>query len=87
MVEKALEKLEVKGIKGPKEIAMAGAVAEVLKDFCRQDEEFAQAVAQGGSFQECMTAVAKGVGQYISDIDAYKKPCGFSFPVRISKYR
>ena len=80
MLEKALEKLDPKGINGQKEKVMAGPVAEVLKDFCRQDEEFAQAVAQGGSFKDCMTAVAKGVGGHISDLDAYKRAVRFFFP-------
>ncbi len=79
----ALAKLsadQVKAIKGNKEKAMAGPVAEALRSFCKQDAEFAQAVAQGGSFAECMTAVAKNVGNYISDIDAYKKAVAFFFP-------
>ena len=59
---------------------MAPAVKEALLDFCRQDEEFAQAVAQGGSFQDCMAAVAKGVGNSISDLDAYKRAVSFYFP-------
>ena len=41
--------------------AMAPAVKEALLSFCEQDAEFAQAVAQGGSFKDCMDAVAKGV--------------------------
>lgn len=79
----ALAKLsadQVKAIKGSKEKAMAAPVAEALRSFCRQDAEFAQAVEQGGSLAECMTAVAKGVGSYISDIDAYKKAVAFFFP-------
>lgn len=79
----ALEKLgdkQVKAVNGSKERVMAGPVAEALRSFCRQDAEFAQAVAQGGSFAECMAAVAKGVGQSISDVDAYKKAVGFFFP-------
>ena len=71
---------QVKAIKGSKEKAMAAPVAEALRSFCRQDAEFAQAVEQGGSLAECMTAVAKGVGSYISDIDAYKKAVAFFFP-------
>ena len=59
--------------------AMAPAVKEALLSFCRQDEEFAQAVAQGGSFKDCMDAVARGVGGSISDLDAYKKAVGFYF--------
>lgn len=79
----ALEKLgdkQVKAVSGNKERVMAGPVAEALRSFCRQDAEFAQAVDQGGSFAECMKAVAKGVGQSISDVDAFKKAVGFYFP-------
>lgn len=79
----ALKKLgaaAVKNIKGSKEKAMAGPVAEALRSFCRQDAEFAQAVVQGGSFADCMTAVAKNVGSSISDLDAYKKAVSFYFP-------
>ena len=67
-------------VSGQKEKAMSGPVAAQLLSFCDQDEEFAQAVAQGGNFADCMKAVAKGVGNYISDIDAYKKAVQFYFP-------
>lgn len=79
---KALEKLEKEkgAVTGQKETAMKGAVLETIKDFCRQDAEFAQAVVQGGTFKDCMTAVAKGVGNSISDLDAYKKAVQFYFP-------
>ena len=53
-------KAEYSQVKGQKEQAMRSAVRDVLLEFCRQDEEFAQAVVQGGSFAACMTAVAKG---------------------------
>ncbi len=80
-LSEALAKLsDSKGVKGQKEKAMAPLVAQQLKSFCRQDAEFAQAVVQGGSFAECMSAVAKGVGQSISDLEAYKKAVGFYFP-------
>lgn len=79
----ALDKLDdeqVKAVKGQKEHAMAGAVAGALRSFCRQSAEFSKAVANGGSFADCMAAVAKGVGQSISDVDAYKKAVGFYLP-------
>lgn len=61
--------------------AMKGAVKAKLLDFCRQDEEFAQAVAQGGSFAECMAAVAKGVkGNSIEDLKAYELAVAHYFP-------
>lgn len=78
----AVEKLnDEKGkVSGNKEKAMAGAVFGAIKDFCLQDEEFAQAVVQGGSFADCMKKVADGVGSSISDLDAYKKAVQFYFP-------
>lgn len=59
--------------------AMKGAVREALLEFCRQDGEFAQAVAQGGSFKDCMAAVAKGVKGSISDLEAYRRAAAFYF--------
>lgn len=61
--------------------AMKGAVKEALLDFCRQEEEFAQAVVQGGSFKDCMAAVCKMIkNQSISDLEAYKAAVEFYFP-------
>lgn len=61
--------------------AMKGEVHKALLDFCRQDKEFAQAVAQGGSFTDCMKAVGKCVkGNSISDIQAYGAAVKFYFP-------
>lgn len=37
---------------------MKDAVCDALDGFCRQDGEFAQAVVQGGTFEDCMKAVA-----------------------------
>lgn len=60
--------------------AMKEAVCEALDGFCRQDAEFAQAVAQGGTFEECMKAVAKGCGSAISDLEAFRRAVQFYFP-------
>lgn len=60
--------------------AMKKAVMDALTTFAEQDEEFAQAIAQGGSFTDCMKAVAKGVGASISDLEAYQKAVEFYFP-------
>lgn len=60
---------------------MKDAVCDALVEFCRQDEEFAQAVVQGGSFTDCMTAVGKKVrGDGISDMEAYGEAVRFYFP-------
>ena len=77
-LDQALNKL-AETVSGQKENAMAPSVREALTDFCRQDTEFAQAVAQGGSFKDCMAAVAKGVGGSISDLEAYRKAVHFYF--------
>ena len=59
--------------------AMAGPIRDAMLNFAHQNEEFAQAIAQGGDFSACMAAVAKGVGSSISDIDAYRKAVKFYF--------
>ena len=71
---------EKEDVKGQKETVMKKAVLSAVKDFCMQDEEFAQAVVQGGTFAECMKKVAAGIGNAISDLDAYKKAVQFYFP-------
>lgn len=71
---------EQKAVSGARVQAMAPAVLEVLKSFCLQDQEFAQAVAQGGTFSACMRAVVAGVGSSISDLEAYEKAVRFYFP-------
>lgn len=81
-LQAALERLkkEAGAVSGQKEKAMAGAVRKALENFCRQEPEFAQAIVQGGSFQDCMSAVAKGVGNSISDSEAFAKAARFYFP-------
>ena len=70
----------VKEVKGQKETAMKESVKTALLDFCRQDAEFAQAVVQGGTFSECMNAVANGCGNAISDLEAFRRAVRFYFP-------
>lgn len=61
--------------------AMKGSVHDAIAEFCRQDGEFAQAVAQGGSFEDCMKAVGKCVhGNSISDAEAWGAAVRFYFP-------
>lgn len=60
---------------------MKQGVHDALTEFCRQDEEFAQAVVQGGTLEECMNAVVKCVkGSGISDMEAYGAAVRFYFP-------
>ena len=81
--QEAREKLQREANAGKfnsKENAMKTAVVEALTEFAEQSEKFAEAIAHGGSFEECMKAVAKGVGSSISDLDAYKKAVKFYMP-------
>lgn len=78
--EQAREKLAKDKITGSKAAAMAPAVKNALLNFAEQDEEFAQAIVQGGSFAACMADVARGVGQSISDLEAFGKAAAFYFP-------
>lgn len=71
---------EFAAVSGQKEGAMKTAVRDALLSFAKQDEEFAQAIVQGGSFKDCMAAVAKGVGGSISDLEAFEKATRFYFP-------
>lgn len=84
MVDEAIKKLD-EGLKDGKfdryGTDMKEAVHRALVGFCRQDREFAQAVVQGGSFDECMKAVGKAVKNgAISDIDAFTEAVRFYFP-------
>ena len=84
MTEQALKKIEdgLKSLKGDRYVeAMKHYVADALMNFVRQNEEFARAVAQGGSFQDCMAAVKKKItGGSISDLDACRAAAEFYFP-------
>lgn len=78
--EEAAQKLKREagaGKFGRHEAAMKTAVVKALSDFCRQSEVFAEAVAHGGSFEECMKAVARNVSGSISDLEAYKRAVKF----------
>lgn len=83
-LNQALERLDKEFKDGKALNRYAGVMAEPvrkqLEDFCRQDGEFAQAVAHGGTFKDCMAAVTKGVGSALSDVDAYERAVRFYFP-------
>lgn len=82
-VAKAVEKIEggVSSVKDRYGKVVARPVADALISFCRQQGEFAQAVVQSDEgFADCIAHVVKGIGQSLSDIDAYRKAVGFWFP-------
>lgn len=75
---------DVKSIKGKKQTAIAGAVANALKQFCEQEPEFEQAVDQSGkTYGECLDSVVKGIGCSISDLEAYSKAVKFYFSTAV----
>lgn len=82
MYEQAAERLrkEFDKVKGSKAAAMKKAVRDALLSFAKQEEEFAQAIVQGGSFSDCMAQLAAGVGKSISDLEAFEKATRFYFP-------
>jgi len=55
-------------------------LCDVLCDFCRQDAEFAQAVVQGGSFDNCLAVAVYGVQNHTPDVEIYRKAVQFYFP-------
>lgn len=97
-VSKAIEKIEggLSSVKGQKESVVKRPVADALISFCRQQEEFAQAVVQSEkTFADCVAHVVKGCGSALSDIEAYRKAVEFWFPgavvdmvltIRMSEY-
>lgn len=66
--------------------AMKKFICKKLCIFCRQDAEFAQAVAQGGAFSDCMKEVAKGCGSAIEDEEIIRRAVRFYFPGATVKF-
>lgn len=99
MKSQAIAKIdaELKAYKGDRygEV-MKNKIAEVIKSCCNQNEEFAQAVVQGGSFADCMKEVVKQVkGGYVDSDSICPVISHFYFPgsvirdelsVHMSKY-
>lgn len=66
---------------GQKAKVMAKPTLDALISFCEQSEDFAEAVHDcSKTFQDCMANVEKGIGNALSDIDAYKKAVQFYMP-------
>lgn len=82
--ERAKRKLEAERNSGSYDRcagAMKAFICKKLHICCEQDSEFAQAVAQGGTFADCMKAVAKGCdGSSIEDEEAIRRAVRFYFP-------
>lgn len=74
--EKAIEKIqkELKAFTGGnKEKAVSKPVAETLEMFCKQNEEFAQAIYESDkTLSNCCKTIMEKSGNAISDIEVYK---------------
>lgn len=56
-------------------------VANALREFCRQNELFAEAVVKTKrGFSDCVNTIMKGCGNSISDIEVYRRAAKFFFP-------
>lgn len=84
-IKNALDKLDI----GAKEkindkygVVIKTYVHSALAGFCKQDESFAQAVLDGGTFAECVKHCTEGISGNtgISDIDIYRRAVQFYFP-------
>jgi len=85
VIKNALDKLEA----GAKEkitdrygSVIKTYVHSALAGFCKQNESFAQAIIDGGTFAECIKYCTEGIGGNtgISDIDIYRRAVQFYFP-------
>ena len=92
VIKAALDKLDdpkqQQGKSDRKANAVFPSVLKVLKDFCKQDAAFADAVVkQSKTVGTCCEEVCKNVGNHISDIDLYKKVVAFYFPKATIKFQ
>lgn len=56
-------------------------VVNVLRDFCDQNERFAEVVYKTKrSLSDCCAEIMKGCGSHISDIEVYRRATKFYFP-------
>lgn len=90
IIRQAQEKIKISDEKklGRYEKAVNSAVANALREFCGQSEEFARAIVESDkTYDDCLTAICKGIGQSISDFDLYTKAVQFWFPGAIVEYK
>lgn len=90
IIRQAQEKIKISDEKklGRYEKAVNSAVADALREFCGQSEEFSRAVVESDkTYDDCLTAICKGLGQSISDFDLYTKAVQFWFPGAVVEYK
>lgn len=88
IISQAVEKINRKE-KPMKDDPFAVAIGEHIKKaltvFCEQNEEFARAVLDGGSANECIKSVADKIRtrKAVSDFDVYQLAVKYYFPVAV----
>lgn len=90
IIRQAQDKIKTSGGKklGRYENAVNSAVANALREFCDQSEEFARAIVESDkTYDDCLTTICKGLGQSISDFDLYTRAVQFWFPGAIVEYK
>lgn len=67
--------------KDPRVEVIKNCVANELLKFCKQENEFAQAIEQSDkTVIDCCKACLEGVGGSVSDLEVYSKAVKFYFP-------
>ncbi len=60
---------------------IAGPTGETLISFCRQSDDFAKSVIDGGRFKDCIDKIAKGLDRHAcSDFSVYRMAVEFYMP-------
>ncbi len=76
--EEAAEKISASVKVSGKAYAVKDAVKDALLQFCRQSDEFAEAVcATGKCMEECLNEITKDIGSSISDFELYRRAVAF----------
>lgn len=83
-IESAVSKAEKCG---QKERTIAKPTANALIEFAKQNDEFAQAIVQGKSFEECVKHICKNIGNACSDLTVYQKAVEFYFPGAVVEFQ
>ena len=90
IITRAIEKINTCGkFKDRFASVIAEPVKRALQDFCRQQEEFARAVIDGGSAEDCINTVAKDISkkQAVSDPEVFQTAAEYYFPGAVIEYR
>lgn len=83
IIDRAKEKLsdEIKRFQGDqKEKAVSSYVVKTLIKFCEVEAFAAAVINNKKTLSDCCKAIMGGTGNYVSDLDVYRKAAQFYFP-------